>query len=293
MAIVSVTEKCEEWSGVETEKGDLEFTRVFMVLADTRNVGPNEVRNAQDPNTGLQVPPRFTDYHAGDDTVTYAWVKSKDIKRDPLQPRLWYVTVKYSSSRETQDSASQENPLLRPYVVRWGSNKYQKPIDRDIDDTLIQNTAGEFYDPLPEIDDSRPVLSITRNEADPWNFTAAIQYQDAINSDSFYGFDPYQAKIHSITAGKRAENQFTYWEVTYEIEFRREGWRLKTISRGRNERSVDGNSLVPILDSTTRQPISEPQMLDEDGYVLYSAGGAVEQTFYVYKELAFGPLGLE
>lgn len=286
MGIISVTEKWDEWSGKVNEKGDYEVTRVFMVHTDTKNVGPVEVLNASG------VPGSWDDYHAGNDAVTYIYVKDKQAKRDGARPTLWYVTVSYSSDKTTQERKQVQDPLLRPIKKRFQMAKHQKVVDRDLEGTLLQNTAGEFYDPLPEIDDSRPVLVMTRNEAHPWNETLAITYQDAINTDMFLGFEPYQCKIDQIGANEVFENEFHYWEVTYEIHCRREGWRLKTISRGRNERSVDGLSLVPIIDSKTKQAVSDPQLLNEQGYVTYTREEAYEQTFRVYKELAFGPLRL-
>ena len=285
-SIIWVHERIADWSGNRNDKGDYEFTRAFDVLTETLNVGPYAVLNASDPNSGLAIPGDFQDYHAGDDAVTFAWVKSKTAKRDTVQPRLWTVEVRWSTDRETQQRQTEENPLNRPAKRNWGSEHYSKVVDHDLRGKPMQNSAGEFFDPLPEIDDSRPILTVTRNEANPWNFSRAIQYQDAINSDEFYGFDPRQCKIN-IRANEVYENLYHYWEVTYEIHFRREGWRLKLINRGKNE--LVGGELKAILDPRTKQPVTEPKLLDASGAVTTSV---YTKTFKVYKELAFGPLGL-
>lgn len=287
-AILSVTEQPEGWSGNRTEKGDYEFNRVFYVLTQTMNVGPFGVLSAVDPVTGMAVPGDFDDYHAGDDALGFAFVKSKTARRDRVQPRLWIVEVRYSTAKDTQERQIAENPLDRPAVYSWDSVTYQKVVAKDKDDQAVVNSAGERFSPLPTMDDNRPVLRVERNEA-TFNESRAIDYQDAVNTDMFRGFDPGQAKVAKITGTTAYENSVFYWQVTYEIHFRREGWRLEILDEGTYTTTALG---VKLLFFDVRGQIMQSGLLDGHGNELADGSDPVFLPFDVYKKRPFNVLGL-
>src|SRR5207245_2866104 len=69
----------------------------------------------------------------------------------------------------------------------------------------ILNSAGQYFDPPPMMDDSRPRLSIARNEP-VFNPAIAINYQDAVNTDGFLGFTAGQVRVSGISASNESEN---------------------------------------------------------------------------------------
>lgn len=286
LGIVWVHEKHEAWSGSRNDKGDYEFSRAFDVLTQTRNVGPFQVLLAEDPATGLAVPGDFDDYHAGDDTLSFAFVKSKNAKRDSQQPLLWQVDVKYSSATDIQQRQVAENPLDRPPVYSWDNTTYQKVAFKDKDGNPVVNSAGERFSPLPEMDDCRPVLRVERNEAS-FNEARAIDYQDAVNTDMFRGFDPGQAKVAKITGSTAFENSVHYWKVTYEIHFRREGWTLEVLDEGTYY--LEGDEKQVFLDA--RGQVMQTGLLDGNGGK-EAPGGYTFLDFEVYKERPFNVMGL-
>src|SRR5262249_46326548 len=123
-------------------------------------------------------------------------------------PRRWVVTCEYGPPTVEQGQ-QQENPLLRPAVLTWGFTQNSRAVWKDVNGTPIQNSAGDAFDPPPEIDDSRPVLTVTRNEAG-FNPAIAIQYQDAVNSDQFLGFNAGVVKINGISSTSQSENGIAF-----------------------------------------------------------------------------------
>jgi hypothetical protein len=147
------------------------------------------------------------------------------------------------------------------------------------------------------MDESRPVLTIKRNEPS-FVGTLAIAYQDAVNTDSFAGANAGQCKIFNISAEKHiepwgpegAEEDVTYWSVTYEIHFRREGWHKDILDQGRYE-IESGDKLKAIEDSEDR-PVADPVLLDGSGKQLPAGEDPVFLPYHVYKRLPYAPLNL-
>lgn len=291
MAIVSVSEQPEGWDGSQNEKGEYEFTRVFFVLTDSFNTGAYEVLNA------AGVPGRGDDYHAGDDALTYCWVKNKKAKRDSIQPKLWYVTVQYSSSKETQDGSSDTNPLLRPQDERWGTQKYQKIIEKDVYGADIGSSANEPFNPRVEVDDFHPTLTVTRNVASPYNNIFWTHFINRVNSDEFRGYEVGQGKIADVSAVKTIENSYTFYRQTIEIEFNLQvnptsrvpiGWNIRRLDEG-SYYYVGGTSKRVFRDADGN--LMQSGLLDGAGG-LGSAGSPQYREFFGYRTIAFSLLGI-
>lgn len=229
------------------------YTRVFLVKTTSTQDGPLTVTLA----TGV---PRVWDpYTTNTDTDLGALCKS--VSAQPTDsPFLWEVTVEYDSVvREEGQQA--ENPLARPADIDWSFVPYVKAAQRDVFGLPILNSAGQPFDPPPEMDDRRIQLTIQRNE-ETFDPLQAFEFQDATNSDVFFGGGIAAWKVMSIKAnGPHSENGVSFWRVTYEFEFRREGWFLRTLDQGFAE-LIDG-SLTPI---TVKGVVpSEPVLLDGAG----------------------------
>src|SRR5262249_15878222 len=95
-------------------------------------------------------------------------------------------------------------PLFKRPDVRWGFANFQRPGIWTIDNPsrAIVNSAGEPFDPPVEIDDSRLVLTLVRNEPAFAPLTSLL-YKDAINSDTFLGAAPGLAKIAMLSSVRR------------------------------------------------------------------------------------------
>lgn len=279
-SILSVNEIADgRDSSYDATTNDRTYTRVFRVITDSPMVGALAVRTAD----GL---PRRGSIYATDTEVDLsARVKSIDPSQDSDNAKIWLVRVEYDSRVEDEP----ENPLERPPEISWGFAQFQRIAWRDVDGKAIVNSAGEYFDPPIEIDDSRPVLSIVRNEAS-FNPSLAIEYQDAVNSDSFMGFSAGQAKVSNITARSVREGDYQYWQVAYEFHFRRDGWAVRPLDQGRYS---TGRVRIPEIDEDGNEipdsHVIDPVPLDGNGQPIDNPGpdNCVFLEFHAYKRRAF------
>lgn len=289
MSIESVRELSGARTGIN-DKGVAEYTRRFQVITSGYGVGAYEVRTA----TGI--PRRFDAYATATETDNGSLCTRVAAEQDDENPILWVVSADYGSPTIDPDQASEPNPVLRPAVVSWSFAKNRKPVWKDKDGKGILNSAKEYFDPPPEMDDSRPILTISRNQI-AYNQAIAINYQDAVNSDPFLGFTAGQAKVSGITAQSQQEGSYRFWSVQYEFEFCRDGWQLSILDQGRNKRV--GANLTPILQkdsagNSINVPVSDPVPLDGSGGELANPTPETVQflDFDVYKTMPFKALGL-
>ena len=220
MAIVSCDEMLGQ-DGGRNEKNEGEYTRKFRVI-----VG-NHLDNAVTILAYAGIP-RIGDMYAtmGGDVDPAAVCKEVRAAQDDDAWKIWEVEAKFGKATEdTQSQTPQQiqNPLKRPADIGWGFSRHSRSLFRDVDNKPVLNSAGDFFDPPPEIDDSRPVLTISRNEGG-FDASRAIEYQDAVNSDSFFGFSPGQVKVASISSQRQIENNIVFWKTTYEFEMRQDKW---------------------------------------------------------------------
>ena len=189
-------------------------------------------------------------------------------------PYLWHVTAQYDTSRLVD--ARLDNPLLMPPEVSWGFAQYNRVLTRDLLGTNVVNSSKEWFDPPVEIEDSRPVLTVIRNETrfDP---ALAVLYQDAVNSDIFAGQPPRSAKVNAISGARQIDVGFIYYKVTYEIQFRRESYDLFLLDQG--FRDADTRIFRDPIDAA---PYGHPTLLNGRGRRLTSAtstlAGAITST---------------
>ena len=173
---------------------------------------------------------------------------------------------------------------MRPPIDDWDMEQFQRLVFQDIDGQAIVNsarTALKLY-----ADDSRPILTYTRNEASyPYQI---LTHQDAINSDQFLIFPAYTAKVN-IRAGKRFENGIKFYETRYTFSFRHDTWRQEVLN--------EGNQFRPLIDIgdfdvVANWPEGHIGLLDDEGYPLGPGAEPTFKTFKIYRELSFAPLNI-
>lgn len=196
----------------------------------------------------------------------------------------WSVEVEYGPIRPGESS-----PLLEEPEVDWGLAAYQRIADADRDGNPIVNSAGDPYDPPLTRDDSRPLLTIVRNEA-TYSPLLADAYRDTVNLATFFGAPAGTVKCKSITA-KRAWSPLVaggfYWVVTYLFEFNRDGWTSRPLDIG--YRRLDGANRRQIL--IDGQPATSPVPLDGAGGVLTPGDPPVFLAFELYPEADYAAFG--
>lgn len=211
----------------------------------------------------------------------------------------WIVTADYDSTPLGQsEQVNGIHPLQRPAKRRWSSAKYNKPIFQDINQKAIVNSAGDYFDPCPEVDRSRWVCTIQKNVPDVPTYI--VDYTDAINAATFQigGLTIGQgvAKLMSIEISEAQYEQFgdelvEFYVFTFAMEMRPEGWKLVLLDQGlRQISTVDSTKRVNILDdSTPPRDVTSPRLLNGSGKPLTnpSTTTAVYKTFDVYHSRDF------
>jgi hypothetical protein len=243
---------------------------------------------------------------------------SREAVQDAEDPFVWLCTLEYRSRLrgKTDPAQRQENPLDRPAEVDVDWEQFQRTTAEDIDGKTILNSAGDPPVDGVQVDDNRPLLTITRNQAS-FDLSLAIIYYDAVNTDPFLIFQPDTLKIR-LKARHQFENEVFFWRVTASLHCRREryeadaaghqvqvgGWKFRLLDQGYRafdlaEAGLPDRKARTILDKSTGQPVSHPALLDGKGnelaLVAELGGNAGVKPVYIdkyeiYKRLPFANL---
>jgi hypothetical protein len=160
----------------------------------------------------------------------------------------------------------------------------------------INNSAGDPFDPPLMMDDSRRVISVSKNlAAHP---TWILNYQDTVNSDSFtvrgVTYTAGQGKLQRVSiSNELSRNGTTYYVVQFEIHLQKNGWLLQPLDAGFRERDYSGD-LINIVNPGDNEEPSAPVPLDGAGTALDNPSftNNVTLSFSVYETAAFSALPL-
>lgn len=285
--IITVSEKVDSPEKVETSDGSRAYIRRFFVLTNSVHDDTNVVLAA----SGLPLQGEGYTYDL-DGSDPHVDLGAKVVRRQAIrhdeQPLLWLVEIEYNSVYiEPQEL---DNPLLRPAVVTWRTERTTRVLVKDLDNRAVVNSTGlERFDPPIEVDDSRLVLSVTRNEA-AFLPSLAYLYKDAVNADFFYGVAPGKAKIRGLGSTRTTESGMSFQVTEYEVEFSEDGFQPNPLDQGYHE--LDGGKLHKILDKDGT-PVSAPVLLNGTGAKLAVGGTPVFLSFKAFRSLPFSALDLE
>lgn len=140
-----------------------------------------------------------------------------------IAPRTWEVTVEYAipPAGEFTGGGDPNDPLSRPMRIRWGVRPYSKAMQVDATNRPIRNSAGVFFDPLPETEVYIETLSILRNES-TYDRAKARQFRNHVNNNQFVVGNttilPYECKCVYIGPSSEFEATATYIEIEYQFE---------------------------------------------------------------------------
>ena len=210
-----------------------------------------------------------------------------------------------------------DNPLNKPPEISWDYQQFQKPATNPLQigvqegrkgkqvfpfvpwmEGSVTNTSGEPFEGL-QMDDSRPVLTITQNLA-TYDHKQSYRYSDTLNNKEFLGYAKRTAKIQRIAATFGFESGTPFWRRTVEIHFRDEGWDDVVANIGHRIAIVRtlaqvqaGLSPFKVLREKNGAPITKAAYLSKDGYrVLAKEETPIYIVFRWYYESDFGQLDL-
>ena len=296
MSIVNITEDDSVRTSTVSRGGRQAYRR-FTVLMSAPGDGPIQARRAN----GI---PRVGQPHPNDPFMFVEEVRCEPVGSSRV---LFQVDVTYATPRATGSLSAndQSSPLDDPPEIRWGAILTTEAIDRDLDGKPIVNSADEGFDPPVTTEVSDPVLYITRHQASFDPDTIRI-YHNAVNTDTFYGAQPGRARMIDIRADLIQDHQssFTYWRVSYVIQFRfdlpegvepEKAWYKRVLDQGfrtKSENTITGYRQYDAILTEAGIPVARPVALNGSGLRLQDNVPPEWREFRVLKSASFGPLNL-
>ncbi len=261
MAVVSVDAIWSGRTGGQNPAGDVEFTRVFKVLTDSRY---------DDPVVVLSSPylPAIGDVYP---TYAGAYLLDRKANQSDDDGLGWEVVCRYTSLNIELRDTPTDRATVWSDKIEW----FDEPIGVDLDGLAIVNSAQEPFDiitrPVPVL-----VLTAKKNfvsysrSADMWPFVGRW------NETSFLGEDEGAVLLSDLSNEDTTENGTTFSARTYTFKVRRDRpfpWKSRVLDQGYmnwdpvNEKQYTAYTL-------DGQPLQRPVLLDGSGQTLAIWDGA-------------------
>jgi hypothetical protein len=258
MAIYQINEVKAQQIGSWSSDATRTYLRILQCLSNDPNDDSETVLSSVLSFLGITQGALAIIYECGNGIDPFAYLKKITVRQD-TQKKGEYVNWEARLDYDSTLQQLPDNPLLRPTIVNGSSQMYQKAVEKDVNGKAILNAANKKLEGI-EIDDARPHVTMTRNEVDySWSYFAN-NLVNWVNSAPWYGCNAGQAKCMDVKGqGPNTENNVTFFTVTYEFQFRAEGWLGQYQNRGRYQ--IDG---APCIDKNNIK-------LDEPGF-LYATG---------------------
>lgn len=332
MAVQSVKETFFLRSSSEDETARV-ATRHFIVETEDKIDDPISVRTAE----GI---PRIRDAHPTDPTMWARSidVSPRGENATVWDVAVEYASSGYggfgAGDTDGDGVPDDPNPLLRPTLISYGFIQQQVPVAEGMyygkykllnngtyDNSELKNigdagvfrrdvmsSARERFDPLPVEDVAFPVITIVKNEA---AFDLAKQRQriNKVNADDFLGAVKGTLKMADISAESRAESVtqangatvlIRYFQVTYQIHHKEEGWWQDILDQGTVSSEFDQSAnryVHRVITDEDGLPRQTPTKLNGSGQILEQKDTpnwpqAVFHSYLFLETANFGAWGL-
>ena len=257
-------------------KGVRSYTRVFKFKTTDKNDTAWDIgSHGSSPRIG--------------DAFYDAWCQSITVTNtNPFAG--WTVTADYSSERELAT-----DPTNDPAIITVHTEQFQKVAETDTSGDSVCNSAGDPFDPPFMMDDSRRVISFSKNMSGHPSWI--LSYQDTVNSDVFtvkgVSYAVGTSKLQRVSIGEtQTRNGVPFVTVSGEIHCQRDGWILRPLDAGFREKS--GAGMINILNSVDFERPSAPVPLNGSGVSLSNptSATAVYGAFTIYNTAVFSALPL-
>jgi hypothetical protein len=209
---------------------------------------------------------------------------------DDADGRTWICSLEYGPW-----TPRQQNPLDEPIEFSQEFDNFEIPVDEDTAGNAVVNSAWDRFDPPVTRDDSRPVLTFTRNE--PWEPDWALfrEYKDSVNDATWFGFPAKAVKFNAPRVLRKWDQYLAdtfpttggyYAQVTYRFAVNGDTWVKRVLNQGFRYKSGSDRK-VALVDGL---PAQSPVLLNSSGAITTTPHWL---TFDVYEAKDFGALGLE
>lgn len=307
MAIVSVKELFKGRSGSSSGISAIEQKRILLVLTNNGNDDFITIL-AGYPGPGPVAMPALYDPLNGNYLLTCRSVSGS--QHEDKGAIYWRLEYTYSSApidREKFDRELYPNPLDRPARASGKASRYTTVPkawrfvtagEPAATETAVNTSAGEPFDSLEEIDDSR------------WSFHFSKNYPATDLPNFLFDWDPDSVNefecflLGQLCAARTLkliephfgdvmrENNIDYRVVEFDIEFKADGWDYKVPDRGFSY--LKAGKLTKITNPDGTFP-TVPQLLDGSGGILANpeTAAVVTREGAVYDEQDFEELPID
>lgn len=222
MATRAVREVGTGRTGLQSNTLERSYVRIFMV--EMTSINDNSKTVLAEPT----LPQLYAAYQPpGGEADMGSWCYERRAENQP-NTTIWKVTLNYSNRLDRPDLNQFVPPLDRPAEVSWDSTTISIPIQYDVFGNLIENSAGDPFDPPVSIEESRIILRMTKNLStfDPLFY---LNYHNKVNDRvwtvndglGLWTFKARQVKCKKFSAYKAFEDGGYFAKVTGEFEIRR------------------------------------------------------------------------
>lgn len=278
-----------------------EYSVTYKITTDNDQDGPQVVFAV----SGL--PTIGSAYSVGNDVDSQCYCSG--LSANQVGPKVWEVVATYDNAEVTIGGVSPlevddfDNPLDYPPEVMLSNNTIREvlpPQGTEGNDAIgVVASNGELFNPQPEWDVSRPVVTITENVS-AISLSGLADWANSVNNDTYMGNPPRTLRMNSPQAVRRYSNDIgKYWTVTYTMEFCRKKWDITALNQGTYYLTTDGKTAAKVTDpdpSSTGETGEGFQVivnLTEDGGLVtdIATSNLSYSTWRMYKEKDFASLG--
>ncbi len=272
----------EYWvkDGTGDSKGLRHWTRKFKVIFDA-------VPEVIDVLNAPGIPGRFAP-HPADSTMLARDGNAENLQDDPL---IYIVVINYTN--DAGIDGDDIDPANRPTDIELDFISFQVPLFYDRNKKAALNSAGDPFDPLWMMEDSRPILRFHRFEH-TFDIQRSLDFRNAINLDVFMTvFNPGEVMCMYIKQRRHVENALERWETQYEFQLKGNGqvlsgngltdyhgWDAVIPDMGFNQLSPSGSGNRILIEDEKGQPVSVPVRLNGNGLKLHPPSLGPEWTFF-------------
>jgi hypothetical protein len=263
MSVIKVTPHTVREGQAESVRNNLlyeiigrRYSQDFTVWTNSAKDGSNVVLKSR---AVPQVGDAYQLYNDDDSVATCIRV----IAKATANRHIWRVTAEYDTDRLV--AMVTDNPLNQPPQVSWDYEGYEKPLVRDAFGISVKSSSGNAPASPYMQEYKRSILRVVRNEA-AFDNSVAKQWQNKLNKLRFGGYDPLCARINHLNGNDHVVNGVYHWQVSYEIEFREESFRVFLLDQ--DFRDING---LIFRDKRDAAPMQNETPLNGRGKSLFDA----------------------
>jgi hypothetical protein len=313
MAVVVRGVSTEQREGAIGSDFKREYVVTYLVHTTDFDDGPQKIIDSPDI-------PSFGDrYSLGSDDDMFALASEINVNQrdtpDEWEVRVVYRTISFAGVTPGAGAAPTDMAPKISASTRTRSvvipGRYQDPRNANPDvgfDLGVHNSAGQHFDPPPEIEIDEPVLTIRRNvRTVNWPFLMSIT--NAVNESEFFGCPARTLKFSTPNIESSVDSETgEYWILTYSLIYKYDTWDVQILNRG----TYFITEIVSPSDEQEPEAFEEDDgrgfygLLKIDGLPLNNSSAAWRgkykpdgsgdpptfQRFRVYREIDFNTLGI-